>query len=284
MDIFDIIEIIVLFSYVSAFNYFYHSIYKNTHKPIFIYVIQFICCIFYPFIKRNNDLISSFFYFLVYILPLFYYKDRMKNKIIYYIFIFAFSVCLEVISAAIIIVLANLLGNSNYVFINTMIKEDALLYLINMILLCVGAHLGVRFIGYLKKDMNSSQFQKIIFIIFLPITLMGISTNILFSSNINTFMIISVISWSIAIVVLIFVNRVIDNYLAEYHKSKENREYQQVVKLQITHMQSIDCYYKNLRKNNHDFQNHCVVISNMINEKNKKTIDYIDSFLKYYRE
>ena len=45
--------------------------------------------------------------------------------------------------------------------------------------------------------------------------------------------------------------------------------------MQIEDMKSIDEYYQTMRRKNHDFKNHCLVVLNMLENHDEKVKDYL---------
>ena len=75
----------------------------------------------------------------------------------------------------------------------------------------------------------------------------------------------------------------INKYQILQKESIKNKAKQEILNLQIEDMTTIDQHYRNIRRGNHDFKNHCLVVLNMLKSHDENVKEYLLSMKDSYQ-
>ncbi len=280
---------IFIYIYILSLDYFYYAIYKKQYikynqSITYILIIQFILCLFLPPTKETNSFLSSFLFYITFLMGLFCYKDYFKNKAIYCITTIAIGSCIEMFISSIVILCLNIIGNYKYTFTDNIFQENPIYFCAYALLMAVFSIILVRYIYNMIKNTSSNQIKKLLLICFLPLALMVQAFSFLYVSFISgkAFYLMSLIDFLIIVIVLIVVHLGIKSYLLDQRKNRKLRQDKLITEVQIEQMKSIDQYYQEIRRKNHDFKNHSLVILEMFYQNDKNVKKYIKSLSKMY--
>lgn len=250
--------------------------YKYINYKI-LFLIQALLAIFICYFKYNFSSLATFLFFSSSLIPLFFFKDTFKNKFKCFALVIILLMISEMFISVFFIFFLNLFIDPYLMIMDDAFNAYPWIAIIYSICTCIIDHLLLSVALYLKTKVKKT--YKLVFICFSPILLSGINFNILFTSTKSTFMILSIVYWIIAIVIIIVIYFNVKLYLKEKENNILNKQYEQTIKLQTEEMKSIDDYYKQIRKENHDFQNHCLIISELLKIDQEKAKEYLKSLL-----
>lgn len=267
-------------------DYFYHHIYNDSqmikHQFLdlkIIFFIQFILSLITAILKHYYAPLASLFYYIATFIPLFCYKDDFKNKIKNYLIVVILCMIVELSLTPLMLFLANTIFGYNITVVDDIFKTHILLSSINLLLVAVNDYFIFKLTLKLRQMIDPKNMTKLFLVCFLPVLLLGVNINLLYTATKDTFMIFSLIYWSIFLIIVILLYKNIKHYKKEKNNNLINQKYEQAIYLQTKEMESIDQYYKNIRKANHDFQNHCIIISTLFKNKDKSVKQYLQSLL-----
>ncbi len=282
---------IFIYIYILALDYFYFAVYKEqqikyNYSIIYILIIQLIMCFLFPLTKEINASLSSFLCYITLFLGLLCYKDYLKNKLVYYITAVAIASCLEMFISSIIILCLNMIGNYTYTFTDNIFQKNSAYFCVFAILMAFFSNITVQYIYCMIKNIDSAQIKKLLLICFLPLTLIVVALNVLYVSFTTgqVFYLMSFLNFIIMFIILIVIHLGIKSYLLDQRKNRELKQDKLITEVQIEQMKSIDQYYQEIRRKNHDFQNHCLITNAMFNKHDKNVNQYIQSMIRHYGE
>lgn len=267
----DILYIIMfyLFTYFIflTIDYFYYHIYDEdqmidykflNHK--ILYFIQLILSLLTASIKHYYAPLASLLYYIATFIPLLGYQDKLKNKIKNYLIITTLCMISELTLTPIMLLLINTIFGYNVTVIDDIFRMNIFLSSMAFLLVAINNYYIVNIYLKLRKMIDPKNMTKLFLVCFLPILLLGININLLYTASKDTFTIFSIIYWSIFFIVAILLYKNTNHYKKEKDNNLISQKYEQAIFLQTKEMQDIDQYYKDIRKENHDFQNHCQAV------------------------
>lgn len=271
MKITDLIQFLIFFSLILTVNKFYKTIYENhdltnCNKKT-IYICQAILVLSASILKQMKPSFSSLFFLFAFLLPLFLYKDNMKNKLFYYLITVITTTASEILLGTLLLLIANQIFHASIMVMDEAFTVYPYLAIIYVFLLCLCVQGVFYLIIKTKKFIHFTNIRKLFLLYCLPIFLILINTNIIYNSHsTDTFFIYSIFYWIIFLFLIIILYNNIHHYIQNRENEILSKKYEQTIKLQIEEMKDIDEYYKQIRKDNHDFENHCLIISTLLKE------------------
>ncbi len=284
--IFYILSVIVFFLYTQTSNYFYYIFFrKNIHKKRFVLIvfIQILGAFIYPYLKSKSALQASEMSYILFFLSSFLYEISLKDRLIYYLFLIAINICGEMISSSCLMFIFSFVFNINAIFLDAILKTNQIYYLIGLISAVISVFLIIKYIESISKNVANKQLKQIIKICFLPLVLVFTTLNIIYATDKNTFMMAAIGSWIIVIIASFIIVKGIHKYQILQKESIKNKAKQEVLNAQIEDMTTIDQYYRNIRRSNHDFKNHCLVVLNMLKNHDESVKEYLLSMKDSYQ-
>lgn len=283
---FYILSIIGFFLYVQTSNYFYYIFFhENIHRKRFVLIIfiQILGAIIYPYLKSKSALQASGMSYTLFFLSSFLYGISLKDRLIYYLFLIAINICGEMISSSCLMFIFSFIFNVDKIFLDTILKTNQIYYLIGLISAVLSVFLVIKYIESISKNVANKQLKQIIKICFLPLVLVFTTLNIIYATDKNTFMIAAIGSWIIVISASFIIVKGINKYQILQKESIKNKAKQEILNLQIEDMTTIDQHYRNIRRGNHDFKNHCLVVLNMLKSHDENVKEYLLSMKDSYQ-
>ncbi len=283
---FWLIESIVTFFYYLITDYYYSIVYERKKHKFIIYFIQFIGSFIQMYIKYTNDIIASLIFYVLCFMPLIFFDDNIKDKLIHFISIIAIESCVEILVSSINIIFYNLIQNRNDIFLSDILHNSPIYFYYNSFIVLITMILELTYIKYLSKTLSLKHVKKVLLFCAIPVILLNLVSSLIYITILNKklFSILSIFSFLLTIFIIVFVFQGLKIYLKEERTDKYNQQLKKIYNLQIIQMKYIDDYYKNIRKRNHDFQNHCAVLSKIFEERSDYAKEYIESMLSYYQE
>lgn len=275
----------VIMTYLFSLDYFYYIIHGfiDRKRIKIVLISQFLFAFILTLLKYYNAILNTFIFYGVLLIVLIPYHDSYKEKFIYFISAIFLGGIIENIIAAVFMVGLSIFTDSQYIFVDTLFKEQPAYFCLYELLVVMGMVLFINYLKSVLKSISIKQLKSIALTCFLPFFLILTILNILFVSKSNSFYMIFIISWIVTLFSMFFVFRGINNYQKKQRESIINREIKEITKLQIDQMKSIDQNYRKIRKRNHDFKNHCLIIKEMFDTNNQEVKQYIESVKKVYQ-
>ena len=281
---FYILSVICFFLYVQTSNYFYYIFFhENIHRKRFVLIIfiQILGAIIYPYLKSKSALQACGMSYTLFFLSSFLYGISLKDRLIYYLFLIAINICGEMISSSCLMFIFSFIFNVDKIFLDTILKTNQIYYLIGLISAVLSVFLVIKYIESISKNVANKQLKQIIKICFLPLVLVFTTLNIIYATDKNTFMIAAIGSWIIVIIASFIIVKGINKYQILQKESIKNK--QEILNVQIEDMTTIDQHYRNIRRGNHDFKNHCLVVLNMLKSHDENVKEYLLSMKDSYQ-
>ena len=141
----------------------------------------------------------------------------------------------------------------------------------------------IKYIESISKNVANKQLKQIIKICFLPLVLVFTTLNIIYATDKNTFMIAAIGSWIIVIIASFIIVKGINKYQILQKESIKNKAKQEILNVQIEDMTTIDQHNTNNIIRNHDFNNHCLVVLNMLKNHDDNVKEYLLSMKDSYQ-
>ena len=276
--LFYMLNTIVFFLYFQTSNYFYYIFnsknidYKKMKKFL---ILQAIGSLLYPYLKENYNILASLMSYTFFFLGTFMYDISLKKRITYYLFLIAINTSGEMISTSCIILILSFLLNKDATFTDTLIKTNPFYYVIGLLGCVICVFLVMRYVKSLSKNMTAEQLKQIYKISFLPFIIAFMCLNFIYTTNKETFLMVFIITWIIIMITVFIIIKGINKYQMIQKESIKNKAQQEILNMQIEDMKSIDEYYQTMRRKNHDFKNHCLVVLNMLENHDEKVKDYL---------
>lgn len=276
--LFYMLNTIVFFLYFQTSNYFYYIFnsknidYKKMKKFL---ILQAIGSLLYPYLKENYNILASLMSYTFFFLGTFMYDISLKKRITYYLFLIAINTSGEMISTSCIILILSFLLNKDATFTDTLIKTNPFYYVIGLLGCVICVFLVMRYVKSLSKNMTAEQLKQIYKISFLPFIIAFMCLNFIYTTNKETFLMVFIITWIIIMITVFIIIKGINKYQVMQRESIKNKAQQEILNMQIEDMKSIDEYYQTMRRKNHDFKNHCLVVLNMLENHDEKVKDYL---------
>ena len=276
--LFYMLNTIVFFLYFQTSNYFYYIFnsknidYKKMKKFL---ILQAIGSLLYPYLKENYNILASLMSYTFFFLGTFMYDISLKKRITYYLFLIAINMSGEMISTSCIILILSFLLNKDATFTDTLIKTNPFYYVIGLLGCVICVFFVMRYVKSLSKNMTSEQLKQIYKISFLPFIIAFMCLNFIYATNKETFLMVFIITWIIIMITVFIIIKGINKYQMMQKESIKNKAQQEILNMQIEDMKSIDEYYQTMRRKNHDFKNHCLVVLNMLENHDEKVKDYL---------
>lgn len=276
--LFYMLNTIVFFLYFQTSNYFYYIFnsknidYKKMKKFL---ILQAIGSLLYPYLKENYNILASLMSYTFFFLGTFMYDISLKKRITYYLFLIAINTSGEMISTSCIILILSFLLNKDATFTDTLIKTNPFYYVIGLLGCVICVFLVMRYVKSLSKNMTAEQLKQIYKISFLPFSIAFMCLNFIYTTNKETFLMVFIITWIIIMITVFIIIKGINKYQMMQKESIKNKAQQEILNMQIEDMKSIDEYYQTMRRKNHDFKNHCLVVLNMLENHDEKVKDYL---------
>ena len=255
------------------------------HQIIFtiFFFIQILGAIIYPYLKSKSALQASGMSYTLFFLSSFLYGISLKDRLIYYLFLIAINICGEMISSSCLMFIFSFIFNVDKIFLDTILKTNQIYYLIGLISAVLSVFLVIKYIESISKNVANKQLKQIIKICFLPLVLVFTTLNIIYATDKNTFMMAAIGSWIIVIIASFIIVKGINKYQILQKESIKNKATQEILNLQIEDMTTIDQHYRNIRRGNHDFKNHCLVVLNMLKSHDENVKEYLLSMKDSYQ-
>lgn len=285
--LFYIINVILFFLYMQTSNYFYSIIYqtkRNRRGYILLIILQLVSSIAYPFLKEKNALDASLMSYIIFFLGNFIYTSSIKQKIIHFFFLVGVNICGEMLSSSCLILFLSLILNVKVTFLDSLFKTNQMYYLLGLFGAVSVIYIVMRYIGFLSTKVNKEQLNKNIVICFLPLVIAFTFLNVIYTANKNIFWLLVIISWIAILGAIYLLLKELEKFQSLQKENIENSLKKRILDEQISEMNSIDQYYRKIRKETHDFKNHSLIVLNMLEKKDIKVKEYLLSMKNNYQE
>ena len=266
---------------------YYYKIYSRTQKislmKLFIlYCVQTVLLLLCFIAGIYNSAITNFVLYFVNMLPLFLYKDQLKNKILIYFIIFACLAGTELFISAFYIFLTSLFYSSA-VFPQDLAIIESITFFIPPLLIFFMNLLISKYLPLFLDKIYMMKLSKNILLLLITFFIIVFNSSCLFSipAQIFGYFTIVYILLLLLSLFLIFIN--LKDIINKYKKNLINRHYQKMFATQKDHLKNIDVNFKETRKNNHDFINHLIIINALLDKNDKKAVNYIDELIKTFK-
>lgn len=285
--LFYIINVILFFLYTQTSNYFYSIIYqtkRNRRGYILLIILQLVSSIAYPFLKEKNSLDASLMSYIIFFLGNFIYTSSIKQKIIHFFFLVGVNICGEMLSSSCLILFLSLILNVKVTFLDSLFKTNQMYYLLGLFGAVSVIYIVMRYIGFLSTKVNKEQLNKIIVICFFPLVVAFTILNVIYTANKNIYWLLVIISWIAILGAIYLLLKELEKFHSLQKENIENSLKKRILDEQIKQMNSIDQYYRKIRKETHDFKNHSLIVLNMLENKDIKVKEYLLSMKNNYQE
>ena len=275
--------IFVFFMYTQIINNFYRIFYGSIRlqkKYKFLLLIELIAGFLYLLFKLNSDALAVFLWYgLVFVITLFY-NNQIKDSFIYFLIFVCIEGCAEAISSSCFLIVGGLVFNMKDTFMSTMIHTHPLYYILAMVATIVVLFLLESYVELLSKKVTPQQFKEIIKLCLFPVLLITLSVNFIYIMSRNPF-----ISRILVAIVFVVTNiiLIIQGFkrIKIMYKKDFNRK---AMYIQMDDIKSIDQSYRMIRRKNHDFKNHCLIVLSMLDAHDPHTKDYLLSMKEKYQQ
>ena len=269
-------------------NMFYYNIYSK--KNIYInkmYLIKIILIqviiIYISFIfNLYNNMTITYILCLVNILPLFLYKDVIKNKIYIFLIMYGLMTINELIGSIILMFIVPIL-DIKIIFPQELLITKSLLSFIPITIMIVIDFFESLYISNILSYIKSLKLEKNFFMLFSSFIVLNISFTIISYTNTQNFILLSIIYFIILLMNLSLLSININNFIIKYKKYTDLKYYQRTINEQSDSFKNINTSFKKIRKQNHDFNNHLIIIKELFKNDEKEVIKYIEEILENYK-
>ncbi|WP_296876082.1 hypothetical protein [Thomasclavelia sp.] len=264
----------------------YYAIYKKdnyNHKIDIrlLYFLQAILLIGYVYFKDSNGFVSVCTYNIANLLPIFAYQDTLKNKLCYYLIVVTLFILSELFISFTYVLVVSLLGY-NVFFIDDIIGNNASTYYLFVFVLMLSDILLTYIICKLFNKINVAKLSSELLLMNVVILLMINTMNLIYVATKKNFMIMSIIYLFCTIVIIALVYKSVSNLIRKHEENILDKKRLYILNMQMQELKHIDDHYKKIRKRNHDWMNHYLVLSQLFENNDEKIINYVDELIKKY--
>lgn len=273
---------IIMILTIITYQVYYYNIYSkqqtSKRKLFIIFILQSILIISCFITGIYNSIITNFLFYVVNTFPLLIYIDTVSNKVFVYFVIFTCTAALEILISVVFIFVLKIF-NLNVLFPQDLVIIESVLYFIPPIIIFFINIIIVRFIPYFFEKVSLLQLKKNVVALLIIFFLIIINESILFSTTKDNFILSTGFSIIFLLISLWLLNKNIDDFLK---KQEQNIFYKNIISVQQKSLKSINQIFKNIRKRNHDYNNHLIIINELLKTDNSKALLYIEEVLKEY--
>lgn len=272
---FQIVLFISFFIIISLGNYIYYCLYQrqNTnYKVYFAYIIQIVLLVLYFFIRPYNHFVSGLLFYLMNTIPLFFYHGNLKNKVCYFFIVLISFSSMELFVSFGFIFICHIFGY-NITFLDELYQIRSFIYFVPIVISIIFDCLTTFVISQSIKK-NSFKIENNILYLLISIFLLVNSLNFMYASNLSNFILVSAIYVLLSIINLLLINQNINNFFKKYKQNKQNEYLQIIINEQQENLRHIDESYQKIRKRNHDFKNHILIISQLFENHDNNVKKY----------
>lgn len=267
-------------------EYFYYHIYVGTqtlHKMHLriVFVLQLILFSFCFVLGIYNSFLLNFVFYIINAFPLLIYNDLLKNKIYYYFIAFVSFTVVELIGSFLFMIISAIF-HFGVMFPQELTQMESTLFFIPMIIMLPLDFLVAYFMPKIIRRTHSLKMEKNILLILISIFILTMSLSTIYTATKENFLIVSIIFFGLFLVNLFFLNTNIHDFMDKYKNNLHNEYYQHIINEQKENLKSIDENYQRMRKRNHDFSNHIVIIDQLLKNDDVKVLEYITNVLDKY--
>lgn len=277
---FQIVLFISFFIIISLGNYIYHCLYQrqNTnYKVYFAYIIQIVLLVLYFFIRPYNHFVSGLLFYLMNTIPLFFYHGNLKNKVCYFFIVLISFSSMELLVSFGFIFICHIFGY-NITFLDELYQIRSFIYFVPIVISIIFDCLTTFVISQSIKK-NSFKIENNILYLLISIFLLVNSLNFMYASNLSNFILVSAIYVLLTIINILLINQNINNFFKKYKQNKQNEYLQIIINEQQENLRHIDESYQKIRKRNHDFKNHILIISQLFENHDNNVKKYIQDYI-----
>ena len=261
-------------------NYIYYCLYQgqNTnYKMYFGYIIQIVLLILYFFIRPYNQFVSGLLFYLMNIIPLFFYQDTFKSKVCsFFIVLISFS-GMELLVSFGFIFICHIFGY-NITFLDELYQIRSFIYFVPIVISIMFDCL-ITFVISQSIKKNSFKIENNILYLLISIFLLVNSLNFIYVSNLSNFISVSAIYVLLSIINLLLINQNINNFSKKYKQNKQNKYFQILMNEQQENLKHIDENFQKIRKRSHDFKNHILIIYQLFETHDDNVKIYIQDYI-----
>ena len=262
---------------------YYYKIYSikqrvSIKKIFFVYLCQTILLSLCFIFGIYNSALTSFVMYIANSLPLFIYRDTWKNKLLIYFVVFACLTVSELVVSIFYVIISTVMDIS-IVFPQDQAIAESFLYFVQFIPLFMINYLISGHLPYFLDQITILDMRKSIFLIGLTAFFMLFNMNCLYSTPIDIFGYVTVAYVFIFVLTLYIFYMNLKEIFNRYIENIEHKNQKIMFEKQRDSLKDIDNNFKNIRKRNHDFENHMIVINNLINQNDVEVIQYLENLL-----
>lgn len=282
----DLYRYFVAVAITSLGDIIYYTIYKKdnyNHKIDIrlLYFLQALVLIGYAWFKDINGFISSGAYNIANLLPIFAYQDTIKNKLCYYLIVLSLFILSELFISFGYILIVSFLGY-NVFFVDDVISNNTSIYYLFTLFLMLGDILLTYIVYKLFNKINVTKLCSELLLMNAAILLMINTLNLIYVATKKNFMIMSIIYLFCTIVIIALVYKSVSNLIRKHEENILDKKRLYILNMQMEELKNIDDHYKKIRKRNHDWMNHYLVLSQLFENNDEKVIDYVDELIRKY--
>lgn len=284
--IFYFISTLVIFIQMVLSHRFYEFMMKEKLSAKLKYTlmcIQFLFMIFYPYLKDSYPYTTNITFWFMLVLPLFFYHEKFSNKIITGIIdIIAILITELLLSGA--VVTLSYIRKDNFLFVIDLRAQYSVWFIILGIVDDILFGLMIYFIMWFQKKNQLKELKKIVGFPFVQIVLMIYFSDVLYAmKSLKVFYYYSIFYWLGFLVVIALFYKGIQKFKTQEIEYMNNKQRKEIIKVQMESLEQIDQSYRKLRKQNHDFQNYCLILLKLLEDHEiQKAIEYIDMLINHY--
>lgn len=275
--------ILIFFIYTQIVNNFYRIFYgsiKSRKKYKYLLLIELIASFLYLLFKLNSDALAILLWYgLIFVFTLFYH-NQIKDNFIYFLLFVCIEGCAEAISSSCFLIIGGLVFNMKDTFMSTMIHTHPLYYIFAMIATIVVLFLLESYIELLSKKVTPQQLKETIKLCLFPVLLITLSVNFIYIMNRNTFIFRILVGIVFVVTNIILIIHGFKRIKIMYEKDFNRK----AMHIQMDDINSIDQSYRMIRRKNHDFKNHCLIVLSMLDAHDPHTKDYLLSMKEKYQQ
>ncbi len=270
-----------------VFEIYYYNIYKNKQtinkiKLIGIFFLKLSLLLLAFIVADYDSILINLTLYVTNIFPLlFIYNDTLKNKILNYLIINYYFAIIEMLISALFVIILLMFGFKIY-FPKELSQMHSSLFFVPIPFIFFTNFYVANHLENILKYAHSN--KKNSFLLLLTFFLLVLNISIIFSSTKNNFLFFSIIYIILLLIILCLLNICINNFIISYKKNIHNKYLLEISNKQKEQLQSIDENFKKIRKRNHDFTNHLIIIFQLFKNNDLTVINYLDNLLHNHND
>lgn len=212
------------------------------------------------------------------IFPLFLCEDTLRNKICIFLIIYGFLIISEISGSIVLMIVVSVL-NIKIIFPQELVFSHSILAFILVSIMIIIDYIIVFNIRWIFRFINILKLSKNLFMFLINGIILNIDITLLNYADTNNFIVISILFLIILMINIILISTNISDFAFKYRKYSNLRYYNSIIYKQKKSLKAIDNTFREIRKRNHNFNNHMSIINYLMQYDIKKAKQYIEMLI-----